>query len=280
MTGHEYSAIIVVGNRHDDVRELFLSYWQDLGKLETAFEVIYVLDGPFPGAREELERLQGEGYDFRIIQLARSFGEATALVCGFENATGRRILTLPAYYQIEPGQLPALVEATDSAEMVIARRWPRRGSALEHFRRNAFHGLLRWITGYEFRDLGCGVRLFDRRILEEIGIYGDQHRFLPALAHNSGFKVKEVDLRQSPRDEFKGRYRWREYLHRILDIFTVFFLVRFTKKPLRFFGMIGSGLLGIGALFLLVIVFQRLFLHWPTVPRCCSARYWSCSVYR
>jgi hypothetical protein len=148
----------------------------------------------------------------------------------------------------------------DSAEMVIARRWPRRGSALERVRRNAFHGLLRWITGYEFRDLGCGVRLFDRRILEEIGIYGDQHRFLPALAHNSGFKVKEVDLRQSPRDEFKGRYRWREYLHRILDIFTVFFLVRFTKKPLRFFGMIGSGLLGIGALFLLVIVFQRMFL--------------------
>jgi glycosyltransferase involved in cell wall biosynthesis len=230
-----------------------------LNNLGLSFELIYVLDGPNPLALQELQTLQTEGYDFRIIQLSKTFGEATALMCGFDNSAGRWILTLPAYYQTGPGQLRNMVAAMENSDMVLARRWPRRGGRLEELRRKAFHFLLRWITGSHFGDLGCSVRLFDRRVLDEIRVYGDQHRFLPVLARNNGFEILEIDLAQSPRDEFRGRYRLREYLHRALDIFTIFFLVRFTKKPLRFFGMIGSALFTVGGLFLLVIVTERLF---------------------
>ncbi len=124
----------------------------------------------------------------------------------------------------------------------------------------AFHGILGRVTGQKFRDLGCGARAMRRRVLEEIALYGDQHRFLPVLANRQGFKVLEIDVRQSARDRFKGHYSTRDYTRRALDIFSVFFLVRFTKRPLRFFGMIGATTFGIGALLTAWLVIDRLFL--------------------
>jgi len=97
-----------------------------------------------------------------------------------------------------------------------------------------------------------------RVVLEELSLYGDQHRLLAVLADRKGFKVAEVELRQSGRDHFEGVYRPREYAHLVLDVFTVFFLVRFTKKPLRFFGMLGASMFGLGALLVLYLVFERL----------------------
>jgi hypothetical protein len=142
--------------------------------------------------------------------------------------------------------------------MVIACRWPRRGGWFERLRRAGFHRLTRAVTGSAYRDLGCGVRLFARSVLDEVTLYGDQYRLLPLLAANQGFRVREVEVAQSPKDDFRGTYRVRDYLHRALDIFTVFFLVRFTKKPLRFFGMIGTVLMGVAAILIGIFVLQRL----------------------
>jgi hypothetical protein len=151
--------------------------------------------------------------------------------------------------------------------MLIVVRRQRVGSAFERIRRRLFHGILKGITGHSYRDLGCGVRLLKRAVAEEITLYGDQHRFLPVLAERRGFNVREVELAQSPNDQFRGRYRLREYLHRILDIMTVFFLVRFTKKPLRFFGSIGFLTAGFGAIVVLLLVTQRLFYGMPLADR-------------
>jgi len=130
---------------------------------------------------------------------------------------------------------------------------------MEILRRRAFHGMVSSVTGQKLRDLGCGARAMTRRVLEEIALYGDQHRFLPVLADRQGFRVIEVDVPQSAEDRFEGRYRPREYAYRVLDIFTVFFLVRFTKKPLRFFGMMGASLFGVALLLVTILIVQRLF---------------------
>ena len=98
-----------------------------------------------------------------------------------------------------------------------------------------------------------------RRVLEEIDLYGDQHRLLPVLADRQGFRTVEVQVRQSPLDRNDKGYSPKEYLHRLLDIFAVFFLVRFTKKPLRFFGMVGATILAVGLVALLYVVVERLF---------------------
>ena len=255
----DISAIVPVGARRDDLRALLDEYAAGLAGAGVRFELIVVLDGPLGELAAQLGELLPDRPWLRVIELARDFGEAAALTAGFDAARGRKMLTLPAYYQVEPAELPKIVAGGENVDIAVAVRWPRRGGGFEALRRDAFHGFLSVITGQRYRDLGCGVRFMKREVVEEIPLYSERHRFYPALARSRGFEVSEVELVQSPKDDFKGRYRLREYLHRVLDIMTLFFLVRFTKKPLRFFGTVGFVVGALGLLFVAVLVVQRLF---------------------
>jgi glycosyltransferase involved in cell wall biosynthesis len=263
----EVSALIPVGNRAANLLELYREYKQGLEQIGLAYEFIFILDGPKPQAAEAIRALQEQGEPVSSIALTREFGEATALMIGFAQARSGIVLTLPAYHQIEGAEIPKLLNALAEADLVVSHRWPRAGGFLERARRSAFHGLVHSVTGLRFRDLGCSARAMRRRVLDEISLYGDQHRFLPILANRQGFRVVEIDVRQSPADRFEGAYRPREYTHRVLDLLTVFFLVRFTKKPLRFFGMIGAITFGLGALLIAYLVVERLFFGQPLAER-------------
>lgn len=267
MSAVELSVIVPVTMRYDDVEALYRAYRDAITALGRSVEIIYVLDGPKPEVLERLLALRAAGEDIEIVQLARSFGEATALAAGFEASSGRLILTLPAYFQVDPRSIEQLFHAKVDEHMVIAHRSPRRGSAFETMRRRSFHRLIEAVTGLRYRDLGCGVRLLDRNVLAEISLYGDQHRLLPVIVERNGFRVREVDLPQSERDEFRGRYSVRDLLGRVLDVFAVFFLVKFTKKPLRFFGAVGSAMCVFGGIYLLVLIVQRLFFGQPLADR-------------
>ena len=263
-----YSVVIPVGSRVDDLPTLIDEYAEALRSAEVRFEVVVVLDGT-TGPLLETLRSYSAGLDWlKVIRFSREFGESVALMAGFREAQGEVLLTLPAYWQVKPSEIPDLINAeNDEDDLLIAVRSPRSGSAFEQFRRNMFHGILKFITGQSYRDLGCGVRLLKRAVVDEVPLYGDQHRFLPMLAFRRGFNVREVELTQSPKDIFHGRYRLREYLHRVLDILTVYFLVRFTKKPLRFFGSVGFLTAGFGSIFVLILVTQRLFFGMPLADR-------------
>jgi glycosyltransferase involved in cell wall biosynthesis len=255
----QLSVIVPVGSRHANIAELYAEYTRAIATLGLRTEFIFVLDGPFPDVSADLEKLAEADRKITIVCLTRLFGEATALMAGFQYASGDLIATLPAYHQIVGDDIPKLVLAIESTDVAIAVREPRAESWLEKIRRNAFHGLAGSVTGIRFQDLGCGARVMRRAVLQEISLYGDQHRFLPILANRQGFRVTEVAVAQSPKDRFDGVYQPREYVHRILDIVTVFFLVRFTKKPLRFFGMVGVSTFGIGAVLTLWLITDRLF---------------------
>jgi glycosyltransferase involved in cell wall biosynthesis len=261
------SVVVPVGARHANMARIYADYKAALERLPHPHEIIFVLDGRHPQVTADLEELQRRGEDFLVVSLTRAFGESTALMAGFERAHGTIVITLPSYYQIEPAEISKLIDALSSADVAIGRRWPRSGGRLESLRRGLFHGALRWLTGLRFNDLGCGARAMWRRVIEEVFLYGDQHRFLAVLAHRQGFRVVEVTVRQSPSDRFEGRYRLREYAHRVLDILTVLFLVRFTKKPLRFFGMIGLLTAGAGVAVLLYLLIARLGFAQPLADR-------------
>jgi glycosyltransferase involved in cell wall biosynthesis len=264
---NKISVVIPVGDRQDELAELYREYRAGLDKLAAPWEVIFVLDGAQPVASAALRVLQEQGEPIIVLKLSRAFGEATALAAAFERATGAVVLTLPAYHQIEGGEIATLVAALGSADMAVGRRWPRAGGKFEAIRRRAFHRIVGTFTGSRFRDLGCGARAMHRRVVEEISLYGDQHRFLALLAERQGFRVIEVDVRQSPKDYYRGGYSLKEYAHRALDILTVLFLVRFTKKPLRFFGMLGVSTLVLGSALIAYLVVERLFLGQPLAER-------------
>jgi hypothetical protein len=255
----QLSVIVPVGQRHSDISELYAGYSQGLAAANTPHEFIFVIDGNFPEVEAALDRLMKSGEPIKVVSLSRAFGESTALMAGFAQSAGEQLLTLPAYHQIQSSELPSLLAGLGSADVVVCRRWPRAGGFFERARRGAFHGMVNWMTGLKLHDLGCGARAMKRQVLQEIALYGDQHRLLPALADRQGFRVLEIDVRQSEQDKFEGVYRTREYLHRVLDVFAVFFLVRFTKKPLRFFGMVGATTLMIGSLLVIYLIVDRMF---------------------
>jgi len=268
VTGNsDISVIVPVGSRQADPAELYADYKAGLAALRRPYRLIFVLDGPQPVFASGLEKLLAAGEQFQVIGLTRTFGEATALMAGFSRATGDIVITLPAYQQVESVDVVKLVDALETSDLAIGQRSPRAGGVLERFRRWAFHRLLARVTKLQYHDLACGARAFRRKVLEEIHLYGDQHRFLAMLADRQGFKVTEVSLRQSSRDRFLGVYGPREYVRGFLDIFTVFFLVRFTKRPLRFFGMVGVSTFGFGAIWILVLVVQRLFFEQALADR-------------
>src|ERR1700748_3245470 len=253
------SVIIPVGRRHEALRELYAEYSAGLDTVRMPYEFVFVMDGPHRDAMAEVEALidQGQG-NIQMVVLNRSFGESTAIMAGFERASGEIIMTLPAYHQIIAEDIPKLIAPLETKDLAQGWRWPRKGGGLERVRRSMFHGLVGRFTGMRLHDLGCGARAMKRPVLQELSLYGDQHRLLPVLANRQGFSVIEVEMRQSDRDAFKGMYKPREYAHFVLDVFTVFFLVRFTKKPLRFFGMLGASMFGLGALLVMWLVAERL----------------------
>lgn len=259
MTKPALSAIVPVTERLHDVESLYWAYKAGIEAVGMAYEFIYVLDGDFPEALSALQGLRQKGEPIKIIALAKWFGEATALTIGFAHAAGDIFVTLPAYPQIVPDEISRLVAGLKDYDMVIARRFPRRDSILNVIQSKVFHFLLNTMIAVPFHDLGCGVRALKRRVAEELNIYGDQHRFLPLLAAQQGFKVLELDAAQAKEDTFKRVYSPGVYIRRMLDILTIAFIVKFTRKPLRFFGLIGSFTLALGTLGAVYLAIERLY---------------------
>lgn len=254
------SVIVPVVERYDDVAELYRIYKKGVEDSGKSYEIIYVIDGDIGEVMLVLKRLIADGEKIKIIKLARQFGEATALTIGIRQSSGSLILTLPAYQQVEAREIPRLVEALEDCDMVVARRWPRKDSLFNRIQSRVFHLLLKPVSDINFNDIGCGVRVFRRIVTEEVNIYGDQHRFLAILAQKYGFRVVEMDAAQAQKDTLKRVYSPGTYLQRMLDIFSIFFLVKFTKKPLRFFGILGSALFALGFFILLYLLIIKVFL--------------------
>ena len=259
MSKELLSVVIPVVNGADAFSDLFESYYEALAQTGRDFEFLFVLDGPRPHARAQLEGLLAAGYPIRIFEFARPFGEAAALTVGFEHARGDVLLTLPSRFQVEPSSLPRLVEALEDSDLVVTRRWPRTDSGFSRVKTLVFNRLVGFRNGNRFHDLGCSVRILRKAVAEEVPLYGDQDPFLPLLAQHKGFVVKEIDLPQSRRAPYRRPHGLGVYMRRLLDMLTVFFLTKFTRKPLRFFGLIGAGIALIGLVFLLYVVVERLF---------------------
>jgi glycosyltransferase involved in cell wall biosynthesis len=264
----DLSVLIPISERHDDLEKIYRSHKQILQEHGYSFEFIFVLDGWFPKAAETLADLAKNEIDCKVIQFPRPYGEARALSAAFEVAGGELILTLAAYFQVKPAELGKLfAELTPEQDLIVGSRFPRRDNWLNRVQSHLFHGLVRRLTGENFRDISSGVRLIRRQVLEQIGLYGDLHRFLPILAIQKGFRVKEIALVQACEDCRLRLYAPGVYWRRILDILSVFFLFKFTQKPLRFFGVLGGSIGLLGLLIAGATIFQRLFLDQSLAER-------------
>ena len=264
----DLSVVIPVTARRDPIESLYREYKNALEADTYSFEFVYVLEARLQETRAQLEALRAAGEPIRIVILAKAFGEGTLLSAGFAYANGRLILTLPAFRQIDPKEISGILSAaSENVEMVVARRYPRRGSRFNIFSSKVFHILLRSMLEFPFHDLGCSVRAFKRDLLNELNLFGDHYLFLPLIAYVQGFRVTEHNAAQDEADTGRRIYSARFYLQRLLDILTIIFLARFTRKPLRFFGLVGTATLSVGGIAVVWLCIERLFFGVPLADR-------------
>ncbi|MDE0042959.1 MAG: glycosyltransferase [Candidatus Poribacteria bacterium] len=257
------SVIIPISERYDDLRKLYLHYTEVLAVSNYSFELIFVLDGVNVAALEILKELKSEFPQLKVITTNRRVGETTALAIGFEHAQGSTILTLAPYLQVEPDEISRMLREFSERgyDLVISRRKPRIGSIFNRLQSWVFHRFTRMLTGLHYHDIGCRLRVMRREVTEEVRLYGDLHQFLPFLAYQRGFRVAEVPVRQSEAGQRQKAAPLGICLKRLLDLLTLFFLFKFTKRPLRFFGLLSSGLFGAGGLIATVSVLLQLLGH-------------------
>jgi glycosyltransferase involved in cell wall biosynthesis len=251
------SVVVPVVERTDDLVSVYRAFARELDQRPEEYEFLFVFDGRFTPP-PELIALSRETGHIKLLRFVREFGETAALRLGIERSRGDLILTLPAYFQVQPEGLPRLLDAVEAgADMAVANRSPRLDSWLNQAQSRLFHSIVGGASDQRFHDMACGVRAMRRTVAETLPLYGDLHRFIPALALREGFQVQEVSVAQHPSDARTRVYRPGVYFRRLLDIAAFFFLAKFTEKPLRFFGLVGSVLLGAGAALSLVLLVQR-----------------------
>ncbi len=253
------SVIVPVTERPDELAGLFREYAKPLRDSARSFEFLFVVEPWFCGMTEPLRELASGGEPVRVLQAAQAMGETALLKIGAAQCRAPIVVILPAYRRVKASALTDLIERVErGADLAVARRWPRRDSWINRLQSRVFHALLGGLTGGKIHDVACGVRAVRRDVLLQLPLYGDFLRFLPLLALREGYRVEEACAPQHERDTSTRLYGPGVYLRRIVDVLGLFFLLRFTEKPLRFFGLLGSALAFVGGGVLLVLFVQRL----------------------
>lgn len=253
------SVIVPVTERPEDLVGLFQEYARPLRRSGRSYEFLFVAEPWFRGMTEPLRELASGGEPVRVLQVARAMGETALLRIGAAQCRGPIVVILPAYRRVEASALTELIERVErGADVAVARRWPRRDSWINRSQSRLFHALLGGLTAGRIHDVACGVRAVRRDVLLQLPLYGDFLRFLPLFALREGYRVEEVCAPQHEQDTATRVYAPGVYLRRIIDLLGLFFLLRFTDKPLRFFGLLGSALAILGGGVLLVLLVQRL----------------------
>ncbi len=238
----DVSVVVPISGTEDvDLAAIQTAFSHELKQLGKTLEFIFVDDGVGPAIDPKLKELDESGPKIKVIRFHQRFGEAVALTAGFERSCGDVILTTAPYLQVDPSAIPAVLEQVDQGyDYVSGWRSKRVDPFLNRFQSQAFNFMVRMVTRVKLHDLNCAMRAMRRVVLEEVAIYGDLYRFLPIIAERHGFKVTEVPVIHREEKGKTGFFGIGVYVRRFLDMLTMLFLTKFTKRPLRFFGLLGS----------------------------------------
>jgi hypothetical protein len=259
-TAFDVSVVIPVTERPEPLDGLYAEFAVPLEQAGYTFEFIFCIQQWQLGMAQPLRALAAAGAPVRILEFGQGVSETAMLKVGARNARAPIVVTMPAYRQTVAEALPPLVRRVEEgAELVVARRWPRRDSLVNRFQNRVLHMTLGKLAGGRLHDVACGVRAMRPKVLEETRVYGDFARFFPLVALRDGFLVDEVPVPVHPSATSPRVYGPGVYVRRAIDVLGLTFLLRFTDKPLRFFGLVGASLGMAGAVILLALLIERQF---------------------
>jgi len=245
----DISVIIPVYNEEKNVTLLMEKLAASLTLGGRTWEVVFIDDGSSDSTFEELKKLKGKSLEIKIIHFGINSGKAAAYSAGFEVASGDVIITMDGDLQDDPAEIPAFLAALEKgADLVVGWKYKGKGSAGKAVPSRVFNYVVNMLTGLNINDSNCPFRAMRKEVAKSLNIYGDLYRFIPYLAFQKGYRVEEIKVENYPRQFGTSKYGPGRFFNGMLDLLTVLFISRYSKRPLHFFGIPGllSFLLGFG----------------------------------
>jgi len=260
MSGPSISVLVPVFNEAESLPELHAELVRALESLgRRPWEILYVDDGSRDGSDAVIADLAARDPRVRGVSFRRNFGKSAALSVGFRMADSDWVATIDADLQDDPAELPRLVAALEGGlDLVSGWKQERRDPLTKTAPSRLFNAVTGAVAGVRLHDFNCGFKLYRREVVESIEVYGELHRFLPALAHWRGFRVGEVAVNHRPRKYGRSKYGASRFVNGFLDLLSAAFLSTSALKPLHLFGRIGLMFLGVGLLVGIGFVIQWL----------------------
>ena len=246
----ELSVVIPIRNEAPSLAELHRELTDTLTRWGRAYELIVVDDGSTDGSFEALIRLQATDSRLRVIRLRRNFGQTAAFAAGFDHARGRFIVTMDGDLQNDPADIPALVAGLERGSDIVCGWRKDRKDALVSRRvpSTVANTLISLVTGVHLHDYGCSLKAFRSEVVKPMKLYGEMHRFLPAIASEQTSSISEMAVNHRARRYGQSKYGIGRTVRVVLDLLTVKYLLSYSTRPLQIFGLVGGAMGLAGAL--------------------------------
>ena len=256
----ELSVVIPIRNEAPSLPELYHELTETLSQWGRPYEILLVDDGSTDESFEVMARIQAMDHRVRVIRFRRNFGQTAAFAAGFDYARGRLIATTDGDLQNDPRDIPAMVEVIERGhDIVCGWRKDRKDAFLSRRLPSMMaNGLISLVTGVHLHDYGCSLKLFRADIVKGMRLYGEMHRFLPAIASEQTSRIVEMAVNHRPRKYGHSKYGIGRTTRVMLDLLTVKFLLSYSTRPLQFFGLLGGAIGIVGALISGWLAYRRL----------------------
>ncbi len=255
------SVVIPLFNEAENIENLYLELSAVLDNLGKSSEMVFIDDGSVDKSLLLLEKLQEKDKRIVIISFRKNFGQTAAMSAGFDHAAGEIIITMDADLQNDPRDIPAMLEKVEQGyDVVCGWRFDRKDAFINRRLPSMIaNKIISGITGVKLHDYGCTLKAFRKEITKNIKLYGEMHRFIPAIASGMGTAIAEVKVNHRARQFGISKYGISRTIRVVLDLITVKFLLSYSTRPIQVFGLLGAASGFLGVFLCLVLIVQRQF---------------------
>ncbi len=253
------SVVVPILDEEGSVLDLYNKIISCALRMEKEFEIIFVNDGSSDGTLEIIKKLK----PLKIINFRKNFGQTAAMDAGIKLAQGKYIVTMDGDGQNDPADIPKLIEKLKSDDLDVVSGWRknRKDSFFKKFFSKRAANLRKILINDGIHDSGCSLKIYKKECFESVNLYGEMHRFIPAILKIKGFKIGEVAVNHNPRTTGKTKYNWKRGVKGVLDMFAVWFWKKYSNRPLHFFGGLGILLMLVSVVSGVWAIYKKFFLN-------------------
>ena len=259
----QFSIVVPFYNEQENIPPLYMKLTEVMDGIGEPYELVFVDDGSKDNTFKVLSDIYEHDRRVNVVRLRRNFGQTAALKAGFDFARGEVIISMDGDLQHDPEEIPRFVEKIEEGyDLVSGWRYQRKDAWLtRQLPSRTANWMMAKLSGIELHDFGTTFKAYRREIIQEIQLYGELHRFIPALAHSTGAKIAEVPIENLHRKNGKSNYGIGRTIRVFLDLLIVKFLLDYSTRPLQFFGLLGMGGASVGSLLGFYLAYEKFYNH-------------------